>query len=569
MRRSTLPALSWLGGSWGPGAAVSVRRPARTTLELLVAISTVVAPLAAQTGGPRATTSEGVVQGIVQSGAARFLGIPYAAPPIGALRWMPPQPHAPWAGVLNAKTFGPTCAQVTTLGVFAGPANDHEDCLYLNVYAPAERSASKLPVIVWIHGGGDMCGESNDYDGGKLAVQGQTIVVTFNYRLGLFGWVAQAALDAEGHAFGNYGLLDQQMVLQWVRRNIGAFGGDTARVTLGGQSAGSQDTEANVVSPLAAGLFQRAIFQSIVEEPISLAGAESAGNAFAVAAGCGPGATPSVAQCLRKLSAQQIVALSGTASTPSAYITGPMADGHIIPSDGFTAAITRGRFNHVPIISGTTRDEANFKLAATEYYSGPPRVPASEHDYRAYVTSTFGGSASVYPAGTVDKIFGRYPLHAYGSAQSVIDVARTDFLACTQRRLNRLLATQVAVYAYEFQDRTAPSLFPAMPGYQPLAYHTADIQYFFANWHGGPEGVVHPLNPAQAVLSDRLIALWAGFARTGNPNGQGNAPWPRYDAAAGATAYYLAENIPALSTITDRQFSDARHCDFWEPILVP
>jgi para-nitrobenzyl esterase len=183
-----------------------------------------------------------VVQGIVQSGAARFLGIPYAAPPIGALRWMPPQPHAPWTGVLNAKTFGPTCAQVTTLGVFAGPANDHEDCLYLNVYAPAERSASKLPVIVWIHGGGDMCGESNDYDGGKLAVQGQTIVVTFNYRLGLFGWVAQAALDAEGHAFGNYGLLDQQMVLRWVRRNIGAFGGDTERVTLGGQSAGSQDT---------------------------------------------------------------------------------------------------------------------------------------------------------------------------------------------------------------------------------------------------------------------------------------------------------------------------------------
>jgi para-nitrobenzyl esterase len=568
MRRSRLPGVACIASFGVPRVAVSARRLGWAAIELLVAIGAVCAPLPAQTDESRAVTTEGVVQGSVQNGVARFLGIPYAAAPIGALRWKPPQPHASWTGVRSATAFGPTCAQITTLGPFAGPANDHEDCLYLNVYAPAVRATPELPVIVWIHGGGDMCGESNDYDGSKLAAQGQTIVVTFNYRLGLFGWVAQSALDAEGHLVGNYGLLDQQMVLQWVQRNIGAFGGDSSRVTLGGQSAGSQDTEANVVSPLAAGRFQRAIFQSIVEEPISLADAETAGNAFAVAAGCGTGATPAVAQCLRNLSARQIIALSGTASRPSPYITGPIADGRVIPRDGFAAAIKSGHFNHVPIISGTTSDEANFKLAVTEYYSGPPRVPASEKDYRAYVTTTFGGAASVYPAGTVDKIFARYPLHAYPSAQLAIDAARTSFLACTQRRLNRLLATRVPVYAYEFRDTTAPFFFPHLPDFQPLAYHTSDIPYFFPNWHGGPAGISHPLSRAQAELSDQLVALWAGFARTGDPNGQGNALWPRYDAGAGVTAYYLAENIPALSTFTDAQFSDAHHCDVWETILV-
>ena len=169
----------------------------------------------------------------------------------------------------------------------------------------------------------------------------------------------------------------------------------------------------------------------------------------------------------------------------------------------------------------------------------------------------------------MEKVFARYPLRAYASPQLTIDAARTDFLACTQRKLNRLLAKQVPVYAYEFQDRTAPSYFPELPEFQPLAYHTSDIPYFFPNYHGSPLGVSHPLARRQAELSDRLVVLWAGFVRTGNPNGQGNAPWPRYDVGPGTTASYLSENIPDLSTFTDAQFSDAHHCDFWEPILVP
>ena len=205
-------------------------------------------------------TSDGPVEGFAKNGVTQFLGIAYAKPPIGALRWMPPQRSAKWTAVRKADTFGPTCAQVTTLGPFAGPPNSNEDCLYLNVFSPV--GSSKLPVLVWIHGGGYFDGASNDYDPTKLVTKGKLVVVTLNYRLNLFGFMAHPALNAEGHAFGNYGLMDMQEGLRWVQRNIAAFGGDPNNVTLGGQSAGAGATAANVLSPGAKGLFHRAIFQS-------------------------------------------------------------------------------------------------------------------------------------------------------------------------------------------------------------------------------------------------------------------------------------------------------------------
>jgi len=241
---------------------------------------------------PRVVTRQGSIEGVTVKGVEEFLGVPYAAPPVGELRWRPPVAAPAWAGVRQATRFGPACAQVTTLGVFAGPATANEDCLTLNVFAPeglaGERaSPAKAPVIVWIHGGGNVDGASSDYDASRLASLGKAVVVTINYRLGLFGWLAHPALDAEGHPFGNYGLLDQQLALRWVRDNISAFGGDPSNVTLGGQSAGSVDAEAQVASPLATGLFQRAIFQSIVADGQPLASAEKQGSAFAEAAGCG------------------------------------------------------------------------------------------------------------------------------------------------------------------------------------------------------------------------------------------------------------------------------------------
>jgi para-nitrobenzyl esterase len=338
----------WLSSRLRNGTAPRLKTCLAAGLTLFA--GTLLAPLRAYAfGGSVVQTSEGPVQGFQTKGVTEFLGIPYAAPPIGSLRWRPPVAHAPWKNVLQATKAGPICLQVTTLGPFAGPANDNEDCLYLNVFTPAigaswesNRSNGKLPVIVWIHGGGNVDGGSTDYDGSKLAREGHTVVVSLNYRLGLLGFMAHPAIDAEGHLFGNYGIMDQQFVLKWVQKNIANFGGNPNNVTLGGQSAGSVDTESNVISPLAKGLFQRAIFESVLLEPTTLATAETHGTAFAVAAGCGAGTGASVAACLRALPASQIFTLSGTASTEAPYENQILRDGQVLPNATFTSLIAAG-----------------------------------------------------------------------------------------------------------------------------------------------------------------------------------------------------------------------------------
>ncbi len=556
---------------------------AKTSIKIGVALvavaaaGTLMAPMHAKAASsPRVETKEGPVKGFLNNGVAEFLGIPYAAPPVGDLRWQPPQSHTAWNNVLEATAYGLNCAQTATNGIFAGPANSNEDCLYLNVFAPSLDASAKekLPVIVWIHGGGNIIGESNDYDASKLAAQGRTVVVTINYRLGLLGWLAHPALDAEDHFFADYGLLDQQFALQWVKRNIAEFGGDETNVTLGGQAAGSIDTEANVISPLAAGLFQRAIFQSVVLEPTPLSFAETQGSAFAVAAGCGSGATAAVAKCLRNLTVQQIMALQGSTkgvSGPDATLL--IADGHILPSAGFATAFKNGQFNHVPVMNGTVQDEGNFSIAVAEYFSSAPHAPPTAADFKNYVTATYsgnagpGGSLPAYPAGTVDKVLARYPLYAYPTPQLAQDAVETDADACASRNINKLLASQVPLYAYEFDDRMAPFYFPKMPGFSSLAYRTGDIQYLFPLFHGGPLGVRHELNKQQEQLSDELVSAWANFARTGNPNGEGNVPWPLYENKP-ATAAYLSENTPILSAFTDEEFSAEHKCDLWDRVLT-
>jgi para-nitrobenzyl esterase len=512
----------------------------------------------------RVQTDSGQVEGFIKDGVAEFLGIPYAAPPVGNLRWRPPEPPEKWRAVRDARQFGNICLQITTLGPFAGPANANEDCLYLNVYSPDVHPSSHelLPVLVWIHGGGNVDGGSNDYDGSKLATQGHVVIVTINYRLGLLGFMSHPAIDAEGHLFSDYGILDQQAALGWVKKNVRNFGGDPGNVTLGGQSAGSVDTEANVISPLAKGLFHRAIFQSVLLEPVPLETAEAHGVAFAVAAGCGSGADAAVAACLRNLSAQDVFNLSGTASTQAPYETQITIDGKILPGR-FTALIENGQFNHMPVMSGWTEDEQNFGLGITEFFSGPPRVPASVTAYNNRIAA-FGSNIN-YPPGTQAQAAALYPLANYATPQLALDAIGTDSTACAQRHTDQLLAAQVRVYEYEFDDRTAPSYFPVMPGFQPLAYHTSDIQYLFPGWHGGPEGIPHSLTSLQQFLSDELVEAWTNFARSGNPNGQGNSPWPRFK-DRGNDPVVLSESIPNLYALTDAEISDRHNCVFWDSI---
>jgi para-nitrobenzyl esterase len=512
----------------------------------------------------RVSTADGQVEGFIKDGVAQFRGIPFAAPPVGKLRWRPPAAPAKWSGVRDATQFRNICLQVTTLGPFAGPANANEDCLYLNVYTPSVHPASHqlLPVLVWIHGGGNLDGGSNDYDGSKLATQGNLVVVTINYRLGLLGFMSHPAIDAEGHLFSDYGILDQQAALRWVQANIRNFGGDAGNVTLGGQSAGSVDTEANMISPLAKGLFHRAIFESALLEPVPLPTAEANGVAFAVAAGCGSGTDAATAACLRYLSAQDIFNLSGTPSTQAPYVTQITIDGTVLPGR-FTALIENGQFTHMPVLSGWVEDEQNFALGITEFFSGPPRVPASETDYNNRIAAF--GTNPAYPPGTQAQAKSVYPLSNYTSPQLALDAIGTDATACTQRHTNQLLAPQVRLYEYEFDDRTAPSYFPDMPGFQPLAYHTSDIQYLFPGWHGGPQGIAHALNSQQEFLSDELVEAWSNFARSGNPNGHGNSPWPRLRDKANNPGV-LSESLPNLFALTDAELSERHKCVFWDSI---
>lgn len=533
--------------------------------------------------GPTVRTIEGPVRGLTKNGVNEFLGIPYAAPPVGKLRWQPPQAAKKWKDTLDATHYANTCPQVTELGAFAGPSSVTEDCLYLNVFTTGANK--KKPVIVWIHGGGNVDGESNDYDGGKLATGGpnghQSVVVTLNYRMGLFGYLSHPALNAEGHPWGNYGILDIQAVLRWVQRNIAAFGGDPTKVALGGQSAGASDTGANVLSPLAAGLFNRAIYESAPTStfpPASIALAH--GQSFATAAGCPSDGGAQSAKCLRNLSAERILQLQGTPNANGPYITGPFVDGTIIPITP-EQAWTSGQYNKMPALGGAVKDEGDFTISITEYFSGPPQVPQTQAQYIAAVTAAYAGNAGpggappAYPAGTVDQVLAQYPPDSFGGTptneQGPYDRVTTDPGKCRGLHVLKLWAPKIPTYGYDFTYQNAPYYFPQMPGFTAKAAHTIDIQFLFSNWHGGNLGVnldqtsgqPREISGQEVTLSDQLVAAWTNFANSGNPNGSGNSPWPKF----ANSASFLQQDIP-LATEAEAQYRTNYKCDFWDTILV-
>jgi para-nitrobenzyl esterase len=544
-------------------------------LALIAAAAALAMPATANAASsPEVITAKGPVEGIVVNGVAEFLGIPYAAPPIGDLRWKPPVEHAPWTNVIKATNYGPICAQVA-IEPFSGPTNTNEDCLYLNVFTPdldpGSKEEARLPVMYFIYGGGDEAGEANGYDGSKLASQGHTVVVTINYRLNTFGFLTHPALQVGG-LYGNYGFLDQQFGLKWIKQNIAKFGGDRNNITIFGESGGSHSVNAHLLSPLSSGLFQQAIQESGAPVPlIPLQVAEEAATAFATAVGCGSGSDAATAKCLRSLPASTIqanpVAEPGT-------ISPLVGDGKVLPPSSEIAFRT-GNFNHVPIINGSNEDEFSWELAIIEYNT-TPRAPFTEEQFMGYISSVFAGNAGpgatppAYPATTAAKVLAQYPLSAYPSAELQAIAAGTDGAfqigACKTRHFTRLVAGQVPIYEYEFRDQTAATYFPPMPGYTPLAYHTAELLYLFPLWHGD-QGIPQKLTGKQEVLADQLVEAWSNFAWTGNPNGLGNEPWHRYTPSD--SVIFGFDVAPAgLTSIPDAQFSAQHKCDFWDKILV-
>ena len=524
------------GGAAGGGAAPTRTAPTR-------AVPSPAAPAAG--GGPVAVTGTGRVRGTTAGTADEFLGIPYAAPPAGALRWAPPQPAAHWSGIRAAASFAPHCPQ--TVSPFGRPSTS-EDCLYLNVFRPAHRAANR-PVMVWIHGGALVTGESDGYDPAGLVRHG-VVVVTINYRLGARGFLADGARAARpGGPAGNYGLMDQQAALRWVHRNIARFGGNPRNVTIFGESAGGLSVLSQVVSPGGRGLFQRAIVESgaYALKEQSLAQAEQAGAAFAARAGCAGPAGAETAACLRALPVATILA--------SQNATGyqPDVDGTVLTRP-IGAALASGHFNRVPLINGSNHDEWRFFVGLDTLLGQPPVTAAN------YVTS-ISNELGVPPA-VAQQIAGEYPVSSFPSAPAAIGAAGTDVVfACPALLVDARAAKYVPVHAYEFSDENAPERFLPPLGFPYGAAHASELQYLFGLSAGAAPGT---LTAEQQRLAADMRTYWTGMARSGTPSGPAVPFWAAFRVAS-PRILALAPPRPAV----ERGFAASHHCAFWAGLAGP
>jgi para-nitrobenzyl esterase len=506
---------------------------------LAVSASNLGGQAAASTGGPVVGTTNGPVRGLADGAVDEFLGIPYAAPPVGALRWQPPQPAARWSGVRDTTQFAPHCPQPPTP---FGQASTSEDCLFLNVFTPSNTygGGSHHPVMVWIHGGALVTGESDDYIPAKLVEDGVT-VVTINYRLGALGFLAHPALaDANGQS-GDYGLMDQQAALRWVQRNIANFGGDPHNVTIFGESAGGLSTLSQVASPQARGLFERAIVESGSYNltQASLSSAESAGESFAASAGC----ASQTAACLRSLPVSTILANENAAGYT------PNVNSEVLPATLKTAFAT-GNFNRVPIINGTNRDEWRLFVALSELEGNP--VTAS--NYLGMISSTLG-----VPATVAAVIAAKYPLSASPSPSIALGAVGTDAIfACPALAIDQSVSQFVPTFAYEFNDENAPENFLPPVSFPYGAAHASEIQYLMDLPTAAFPGT---LSPQQQQLATIMKGYWTNFAKRGFPSSFGTPFWPLFNNLT-QKMQSLAPPIPQ----TETDFATTHNCAFWSAL---
>jgi len=458
----------------------------------------------------------GTLQGIVTSDVVAYKGIPYAEPPIGSLRWRSPIPAHAWKGVRAAQEFGHACLQPPQqpTGLYSGGmAPMSEDCLTLNVWAPSN-AARGLPVMVWIHGGALIGGSSSEplYDGVKIAQQG-VVFVSINYRLGLLGYFAHPALSAESarHVSGNYGLLDQIEALKWVRDNIAAFGGDPRRVTIGGESAGALSVIELMASPLARGLFIRAISQSgymptyraLHDDTLGLQSAEAGGKALAVAAGASDAAA---------LRAADLTVLF-KAGLATGWQPEPVIDGVVLKRQ-LAETFFRGEQAKVPVIAGFNEGEIRSLLFLM------PKAPDSQSAYEADVRSRFGDEASAYLA--------VYP--GVDPKADVMDSVRDGIYGWAAENLVRQqAAVGQPAYLYFFRHST-----PTERARDLAAFHASELPYIFGQVGPsatlGPNWPRPPLTEEETQLSHAMMSYWTSFVQDGVPNASGQSIWPRYTA---------------------------------------
>ncbi|MGE2730080.1 carboxylesterase/lipase family protein [Mycolicibacterium vaccae] len=520
-------------------------RAPRVPVVLLLAVALVAAacsgpgapdhPPSAQADPAVVQTATGAVRGVDPPGYRVFRGVPYAAPPVGPLRFAAPQPPPAWDDVRDAEQDGPRCIQAAGGDVEFGRQSD-EDCLTLNVWAPAKPD-KPVAVMVWFHGGSFVNGGGAMFDAHWLVERGDIAVVTVNYRLGALGFLAHPALGPPGQV-GNYGLADQQAALRWVRDNIAAFGGDPARVTIAGESAGAMSVCDHLVAPGSQGLFHGAIIMSgPCTAQAALPDAQRISLDYAAAAGCPEVATAS--GCLRGLRVDQLREPVWYTRLGGARLSGPVTGSAALPVDPVAGAAD-GAAARVPVLIGTTRDEFTL-FAALRYLSDGERFGPER--YRPLLAEAFGART--------DAVAERYPVDRYGDVALAYSAAVTDALfSCSTADLAEDLARRAPVYAYEFDDRAAPAPEPLTTLPFPVgASHSLDVRYLF-DVGGAPD-----LSPAQQALSHQMIDFWTAFVRTGGP---GKA-WPAL--RPGAETGWM-ELRPDGNRV-DSGFVRDHQCEFW------
>jgi carboxylesterase type B len=503
---------------------------------------------------PIAATDTGLVEGTFAEGADQFLGIPYAAPPTGALRWQAPQPAPKWQGIRQATSYGAPCAQLASAN---GPRADNEDCLYLNVFTPPDgtapgsvtpdrggRAQSALPVLVMIHGGGLTNGAGGQHDGSLIVTTDHIIVVSINYRLGPFGFLDVPGLGTTAStANGNFGLLDQEAALRWVHSNIAAFGGDPAKVTIDGESAGGWSVCALLTSPPARGLFRGAIMQSGSCASQSAATAQAAGLGFAKQAGCPAPAT--AAACLRGRPEATLLSASSGYSPRLTY------GGPELPTVE-ASAVAAGHYNRVPVLIGSNHNEGR---TFTQALTGLPQAQADQLIMVLYGSSRAPAILARYP-------WGSYPA-PYTAAYMIGDIWTdsgfiTGIGGCPEQNLAGQFAATTPTYFYQFDDLHAPGLNNDQPGYQWGAAHTMELAYLWPSFKYR-YSLYDLLTPAQLELSRQMVRYWGAFVATGQPEVPGQPAWPQY------TSGRLMSLRPggATQTITAAEFEAEHQCPFW------
>ncbi len=499
---------------------------------------------------------EGRVQGRTDGDTRSFIGIPYAEPPVGPLRWQPPQPVRSWSDTRDGTGQGVACPQADLL---VGPVTQSEDCLQLNVFAPAEPPAKPLSVLVWFHGGGNVRGSANVfielhellgaprpparvYDGAAFRAQGgpDVVVVTVNYRLGALGFLSHPGLTHEQGASGNYGLLDQRAALQWVKKHIRAFGGDPDRVTLFGQGSGATDTCYHLVAEGSRDLIHAAVLESGTCASVrlrELPQAEAAGEAVAAAVGCDEAHADDSVECLRELPVAELAALDYETVAGDRGGAGlAVIDGDFLVEQPGTA-IPAGRFLHVPTILGSTSTEA------AAHFAGAGKIE-SETQYRQLLGDVFGASAA-------EQVAAGYPVDAFASPNDAAIAVATDALfACPARRFAAQLSEKAPAYVYDF---ARSALVDPFYGLGPT--HGVELLWVWNVWPA-----LSPYIAEEAEVSGWLRGYWSALANGDfNGPGAGSPEWPRYSRDSNRELLIDVNGMTSIERSRDR-------CAVWEAL---